>query len=55
MSTKLKSGQKILFIGDSITDCSRRDTSAPIGHGYVSLFSELMMIREPQKRIKGYR
>lgn len=28
-------GQKVLFIGDSITDCGRRDQHAPYGAGYV--------------------
>lgn len=52
MVAKLKSGQKILFIGDSITDCGRYLQQAPLGDGYVSLFSEFMMIRQPQKKIE---
>src|SRR5690348_15741918 len=31
-------GQKVLFIGDSITDCGRREgPHAPYGNGYVAL------------------
>lgn len=52
MATALKDGQKIIFIGDSITDCGRRDDSArPYGKGYVSLFRDLMLVREPQKNV----
>jgi lysophospholipase L1-like esterase len=52
MATVLKNGQKILFIGDSITDCGRRDDSArPYGRGYVSMFRDIMLVREPQKNI----
>jgi lysophospholipase L1-like esterase len=52
MATVLKDGQTILFIGDSITDCGRRDDFArPYGRGYVSMFRDLMLVREPQKKI----
>ena len=52
MATVLKDRQTILFIGDSITDCGRRDDSArPYGRGYVSMFRDLMLVREPQKKI----
>ncbi len=52
MATVLKDGQTILFIGDSITDCGRRDDSArPYGRGYVSLFRDIMLVREPQKNV----
>jgi hypothetical protein len=30
-------GQRIVFIGDSITDCGRSDRAKPYGDGYVSL------------------
>ncbi|UKS28035.1 SGNH/GDSL hydrolase family protein [Paenibacillus sp. HWE-109] len=32
---KLSSGAKLLFIGDSITDCGRMDDAEDIGYGYV--------------------
>ena len=48
---KLKSGETILFIGDSITDCGRRTTDVPLGNGYVKLFTDMLIIREPKKTI----
>lgn len=52
MATKLKSGQTILFTGDSITDCGRRlDEHRPIGKGYVSMFNDMLIVREPEKQI----
>ena len=51
MPTKLKSNQTILFIGDSITDCGRRDVNRPLGGGYVKLFADLLTVHEPEKRI----
>lgn len=39
--------QKLLFIGDSITDCGRRDVAAPYGNGYVSLVRALLLARHP--------
>lgn len=41
-------GQKVVFIGDSITDCGRRDASAPYGHGYVSLVRSFVIGRYPE-------
>jgi lysophospholipase L1-like esterase len=41
-------GQKILFIGDSITDCGRRDAFAPFGNGYVSLVRAFVSARYPE-------
>jgi lysophospholipase L1-like esterase len=51
MALRIKNGEKILFIGDSITDCGRRDAAAPLGNGYVKLFNDLLIGREPEKRI----
>lgn len=51
MKLAVKNGEKILFIGDSITDCGRRDNARPLGHGYVKIFSDLVAMREPQKKI----
>ena len=51
MATQIKNGQKVLFIGDSITDCGRRDSQRPLGNGYVKLFADLMIIQEPAKQI----
>jgi len=51
---RIKDGSKIVFIGDSITDCGRRDPqSEGLGvHGYVRIFSEMMTTREPQKKVE---
>jgi lysophospholipase L1-like esterase len=43
--------QTLLFIGDSITDSGRRDTHPPLGYGYVRLFADMQLVREPHKRI----
>lgn len=40
-------GQRIVFIGDSITDCGRRDTCAPFGNGYMSLVQAFITARYP--------
>lgn len=51
MSTQIKNGQKVLFVGNSITDCGRCDSQRPLGAGYVKLFADLMISRESAKRI----
>ena len=51
MPVNIRSGQMILFIGDSITDCGRRAADRPLGNGYVKLFSDMVTLREPTKRI----
>jgi len=50
----LKDGQTFVFIGDSITDCGRRDSQAPYGGGYVKLAIDLITVRYPQRRIKFF-
>ena len=47
----IESGETMLFIGDSITDCGRRGAEAPLGSGYVSLFAELTTARYPERAI----
>jgi lysophospholipase L1-like esterase len=44
--------QKIVFIGDSITDCGRRDVAAPYGNGYVSMVRSLLLARYPERQLK---
>jgi lysophospholipase L1-like esterase len=44
----LEPGQKIVFIGDSITDCDRRGAAAPYGDGYMSMVRSLLLARYPQ-------
>jgi len=48
---KIRKGRKILFIGDSITDCGRRAEHSPLGCGYVKMFADLAIIREPEKTL----
>ncbi len=48
----IQDGQKVLFIGDSITDCGRRDVAAPLGAGYVNFFTQLVMAHYPERNIK---
>jgi len=45
-------GQKIVFIGDSITDCGRRDVFAPYGNGYVAQVRNFLIARYPQLRLR---
>jgi lysophospholipase L1-like esterase len=40
--------QRIVFIGDSITDCGRRDAAAPYGNGYMSMVRNLIAARHPE-------
>ncbi len=49
---KFEQHQKILFIGDSITDCGRRDANAPYGNGYVNLVRALVTARYPYLGLK---
>ncbi|MCD4830692.1 MAG: SGNH/GDSL hydrolase family protein [Anaerohalosphaeraceae bacterium] len=51
MSLKIKNEQTLLFIGDSITDCQRREQGKPLGNGYVKFFNDLSMLRSPEKKI----
>jgi len=47
----IRSGETFLFIGDSITDCGRRDAAAPFGDGYVKLVIDLVTARRPERDI----
>jgi len=45
----LKPNQKIVFIGDSITDCHRREEAhAPYGIGYVAMARDALIARYPE-------
>ena len=44
-------GQKIVFIGDSITEADRLGASAPYGSGYVSMIRNFLMARYPERRL----
>ena len=47
----LEPGQKILFVGDSITDADRRGAAAPYGDGYVGMVRNLLLARYPERRL----
>ena len=47
-----QAGEKVLFIGDSITDCGRREEAAPLGEGYVSLLRDLVIWRWPERGLE---
>lgn len=51
MALQIQSGQTVLFIGDSITDCGRRDAAAPYGNGYVKCFRDMLIARETSKQV----
>ncbi|MFH2001715.1 MAG: GDSL-type esterase/lipase family protein, partial [Planctomycetota bacterium] len=40
--------EKLLFMGDSITDCECRGLAKPLGYGYVQLLDSLITVCEPQ-------
>ena len=49
---KIKSGQKILFMGDSITDCGRsRENPAVLGGGYAMMTAAKLMIKYPEQNL----
>jgi lysophospholipase L1-like esterase len=43
-----EAGQRIVFIGDSITDCGRRDVAAPYGDGYMNLVRSFVTAAYPE-------
>ena len=49
---KINSGQKIVLIGDSITDCGRLMEFTPLGNGYVSIIANLTTAKYPERKIK---
>ncbi|MCX8082409.1 MAG: SGNH/GDSL hydrolase family protein [bacterium] len=48
----IKDKQRILFIGDSITDCGRRGEFAPLGNGYVKFFNDILIAHYPERKIE---
>jgi lysophospholipase L1-like esterase len=52
MPLKIQNGQKILFIGDSITDAGRRAAERPYGGGFVKIFRDMLIAREPGKQVE---
>lgn len=46
-----QSREKVLFIGDSITDCGRRNENTPLGQGYVLKITEMITAKYPERQI----
>ena len=44
----MKSGERLIFIGDSITDCGRNTDSEKIGDGYVRIIRDHLRLRQPE-------
>lgn len=51
MDFLIKENQKVVCIGDSITDCGRRAEFAPFGNGYVKYFNDMLIAGYPEKNI----
>ena len=49
--TQIQTRGKIVFIGNSITDCGREEEFPPLGNGYVRIFTDMLTVREPEKDI----
>ena len=47
MPFAIQPGQTVLFTGDSITDCGRRDAHRPLGAGYVRACHDLILAKYP--------
>lgn len=49
---RLRSGEKLLFIGDSITACMRETVEPPLGAGYVQFAHMLLATRYPELEVE---
>lgn len=47
-------GQTVVFIGDSITDCGRRNEHAPYGNGYVKQAIDLISSKYAERSIRYF-
>lgn len=47
---KLRSGDTVVFAGDSITDCGRVQ-HPPLGYGYVYIFNNLLLAKHPSVKV----
>ncbi len=45
MHTDTTTAQRLLFIGDSITDAGRRERNGPLGNGYVALVADMLKLQ----------
>lgn len=50
MSISLTTGTRVMFTGDSITDCRRLETDNPMGYGYPLLVSGQWGLVHPDRR-----
>ena len=48
----LKNGDRYLFMGDSITDCGRRDDPRHMGSGYAALVPGLIAAEHPELQLE---
>jgi len=48
----VKSGQKYVFMGDSITDCGRGAENRPYGNGYAKMTIDAITAKYPERRIE---
>ncbi|MBI4879195.1 MAG: SGNH/GDSL hydrolase family protein [Planctomycetes bacterium] len=48
---RVQEGERLLFIGDSITDCVHEQVAPPLGGGYVQMVSCLFAARHPELRL----
>lgn len=49
----IRDGETMVLIGDSITDCGRRDPAAsPLGNGYAAFFADLVTASYPERKIR---
>ncbi len=48
----LRDGDRFLFMGDSITDCGRRDVNAPWGNGYGAMTIGLIQAKAPGLQVE---
>jgi len=49
---RLRNGERLLFIGDSITECMRETVEPPLGGGYVQLVHCLLSACHPQLEVE---
>ncbi len=50
---KMQPHETLLFVGDSLTDCGRREPAyVPYGRGYVHLFRSILLQRHPDWRVR---
>lgn len=54
MSLALKDGDRFLFMGDSITDCGRRNEGTPMGTGYAAIAQGLILAKAPVLQVEFF-